>query len=265
VSEKFTLEQIRQFWTESALKHAQSHQVSWSDRMAIEMEVQEIVKHLDDGDRVLDIGCANGYSTVQFAFHKEIQIRGIDYIPEMIEQARVRLNRVVDSLRGRVEFTLGDITNLNETSETYDKVVVIRVIINLRDWASQRKGLGEATRVLKRGGILLLSEATLQGWQKLNRFRREWGLPDIPMPPFNEYVDQKQVIEAVAPNLQLVELSNFSSTYYVGTRVLKPLFIKALGTDIDVADSEMEWNRWFSQLPSWGDYGTQKLFVFRRI
>lgn len=27
----------------------------------------------------------------------------------------------------------------------------------------------------------------------------------------------------------------------------------------------MEWNRWFAQLPSWGDYGTQKLFVFRKI
>jgi hypothetical protein len=26
----------------------------------------------------------------------------------------------------------------------------------------------------------------------------------------------------------------------------------------------MEWNRWFAQLPAWGDYGTQKLFVFRK-
>src|SRR5512143_3472341 len=49
VSEKFTLEQIRRFWTESALKHVQSHVASWSDRMAIEMEVREIVKHLGDG------------------------------------------------------------------------------------------------------------------------------------------------------------------------------------------------------------------------
>jgi hypothetical protein len=31
-----------------------------------------------------------------------------------------------------------------------------------------------------------------------------------------------------------------------------------------VADPEIEWNRFFSQLPEWGDYGTQKLFVFRK-
>lgn len=62
-----------------------------------------------------------------------------------------------------------------------------------------------------------------------------------------------------------MEVSNFSSTYYVATRVIKPLLIQALGTQIDVADANMEWNRWFSQLPSWGNYGTQKLFVFRKV
>ena len=25
-----------------------------------------------------------------------------------------------------------------------------------------------------------------------------------------------------------------------------------------------EWNRWFAQIPAAGDYGTQKLFVFRK-
>jgi hypothetical protein len=47
---------------------------------------------------------------------------------------------------------------------------------------------------LKTGGTLLLSEATIQGWQRLNQFRREWALPDIPMPPFNRYLDENQVI-----------------------------------------------------------------------
>jgi hypothetical protein len=42
------------------------------------------------------------------------------------------------------------------------------------------------------------------------------------------------------------------------------LLDRALGGVIDVANPNMEWNRWLSQLPAWGDYGTQKLFVFRK-
>jgi hypothetical protein len=84
------------------------------------------------------------------------------------------------------------------------------------------------------------------------------------VPPFNQYLDEKQVIEATAGELNLVDVVNFASTYYVGTRVLKPLLNQALGGIVDVANPNMEWNRWLSQLPAWGDYGTQKLFVFQK-
>lgn len=262
--EKFNLDQIRDFWREQALEHGQSHKASWSDQRVIDLEVATILKFLEDNDRVLDVGCANGYSTVQFASQKAIAIRGLDFTPEMIEQAQQRLADIADKLVGTVSFGVDDITSLSERADTYDKVVCIRVIINLREWSRQVQGLGECARVLKPGGILLLSEATLQGWNQLNKFRREWGLPDIPMPPFNQYLDQDQVIQALDHQLRLVEIVNFASTYYVGTRVLKPLLIKALGTEIDVANPDMEWNRWMSQLPAWGDYGVQKLFVFKK-
>jgi ubiquinone/menaquinone biosynthesis C-methylase UbiE len=256
--------QIRQYWTEQALRHQRSSDASWSDRCVIDAEIRQILRYLQDGDTVLDAGCANGYSTLEFARQRRIDIRGRDYIPEMIEQARSRLRHDSQPIPGTVSFEVGDITALEEPDAAYDKVVVIRVVINLPNWAQQVQALRECARVLKPGGLLLLSEATLQGWQKLNQLRREWSLPDIPMPPFNRYLDQQKVIEAVAPELQLRDLVNFASTYYVGTRLLKPLLIQALGLPINVADPSMEWNRWFAQLPPWGDYGTQKLFVFEK-
>jgi ubiquinone/menaquinone biosynthesis C-methylase UbiE len=265
MTDKFNPEQIRDYWNRQALEHRQSPAASWSDQMVIEMEIHEILKWLSDGDRVLDIGCANGYSTIQIASQKRLHIRGLDYIPEMIKQANSRLSSLTDKLVGTVEFDIGDITALSEPAETYDKLVVIRVVINLGEWENQLKGLYEAARVLKRGGLLLLSEATLQGWNRLNSFRKEWGLEDIPIPPFNHYLDQEQVIQALAPDLRLVEIANFASTYYVGTRVLKPLLIQALGADLNNADPNMDWNRWFSKLPAAGDYGTQKLFIFQKL
>jgi ubiquinone/menaquinone biosynthesis C-methylase UbiE len=260
--ERYSLEQIRTFWTQQALDHGQSAAASWSDRMVMEMEVREIVQHLSDGDNVLDIGCANGYSTVQFASQRKINIRGLDYIPEMIEQAKQRLTGFAGGLLGAVTFATGDITALDEPSNRYDKVLTIRVLINLAD--RQMQGLRECARVLKPGGTLLVSEATVQGWRRLNRFRQEWGLPDIPMPPFNQYIDEDRLVEELPSDLRLLRIVNFASSYYVGTRVLKPLLSKALGGAVNPADPEMEWNRWFSLLPPAGDYGTQKLFIFQK-
>jgi len=58
------------------------------------------------------------------------------------------------------------------------------------------------------------------------------------------------IINALSNKLQLIEIINFASTYYIiGTLVLKPLLIQAIGKNIDVADPGMEWNRFCAQLP----------------
>jgi ubiquinone/menaquinone biosynthesis C-methylase UbiE len=256
--------EVHEYWTRQAREHGQSPSASWSDHRVIEMEINEIAKHLTDGDKVLDVGCANGYSSVQFARACRIRLRGLDYIPNMIDQAKARLDAMKDVSVSSIEFDVGDITRLNEPSDSYDKVIVVRVLINLGTWEIQLRGLRECIRVLKPGGLLLLSEATLQGWRRLNALREEWGMEDIPMPPFNQYLDQEKVVAAVGGEAKLLEISNFASTYYVGTRVLKPLLARATHAPVSIADPNAEWNRWFSQLPPAGDYGTQKLFVFRK-
>lgn len=264
MEQRLTLEQIRDFWTEQAKLHGTAAAASWSDVNVIDMEIREILTRLADGDRVLDVGCANGYSTIQYAANRKLTVRGVDYVPEMIEQARARLKEFGQRLAGSVEFGVGDIMNLAEGREAWDKVVVVRVVINLHDWDHQRRALRNCADAVKPGGLLLLSEATLNGWRRLNKFRNEWGLSDIAMPGFNQYLDQDQVVAELAPLMDLVTISNFASTYFVGSRVLKPLLAQALGDSSQVANPDMEFNRWFAQLPAYGDYGTQKLFVFRK-
>lgn len=264
MTDKYTLQDIQDFWTQQVERHGRSSNASWSDLPVIQMEIRELLKRIEDGDSVLDIGCANGFTSFALARKRHIRIRGLDYIPGMIQQARGALGECDAELRERMAFDVGDITSLDEPDNHYDKVVVVRVIINLRDLDNQLTGLRNSARVVKPGGLLLLSEATLQGWNNLNAFRREWGLSDIPMPPFNTYLDQDRVVECLAPQMDLVEIVNFASTYFVGTRVLKPLLAKVADIDINIASPEMEMNRFFSMLPAAGDYGTQKLMVFRK-
>ena len=262
MSERYTDEQIKTFWTEQAVQHQQSPDASWSDRRVIELEIAAMLRYIADGDRLLDIGCANGYSTCAFAADRTIDAVGVDYIHEMIDAARQRLG--AETLKGRVAFEVGDILQLSPTLTGFDTVVVTRVLINLGTWERQQRGLLAALGAVKPGGLLLLSEATLQGWRQLNRFRNEWGLADIPMPPFNRYLDQDQVIAAAEPMATLVGVTHFASTYYVATRVFKPLLDQALGGRVDVADPHAEFNRWCAALPTAGDYGVQRLFVFKR-
>jgi len=264
MSDKYTLDEIRNFWTEQARIHGQGAAASWSDFRVMEMEVREILKHLADGDRVLDVGCANGFSTVQFASQRRIEVRGLDYIPEMIENAKHRQSAITGQLPGSVSFAQGDITDLKEPDDAYDKVITIRVLINLGSWDRQLLALKECARVLRPGGTLLVSEATVQGWQRLNAFRQEWGLSDIPMPPFNQYLDEERMRGDCPAGLRLREVNNFASSYYVGTRVIKPLLGRIAGGAVDVANPAAEWNHWVSELPAAGDYGTQKLFIFEK-
>ncbi len=264
MNKKLSLDEIRSYWTRQAVEHGKSCSASWSDFRVIQMEIREMLNYLKDGDRVLDVGCGNGFSAVQLASQRRIDVKGVDCIPEMIKEARGRVEALDLNLPGSIEFTVGDILSLDEPDGAWDKVIVVRVIINLHGWENQLKAVQECVRVLKPGGLLLMSEATMEGWSAMNHLRAEHGLPEIPVPAFNAYLSQNQVVGALADDAELLDLKDFSSTYYVGTRVLKPLFAQMTGAPIDVADPGSDWNRWFSQMPSWGGYGVQRLFVFQK-
>lgn len=265
MEKRYTLEEIRQHWTENARTYGTSFAASWNDKYAIELEIRTILQYLQEGDNVIDIGCANGFSTLHYAAERPLSLKGIDYIPEMIEHAKRQLQQLKPSLQADVEFATGNILDLTEPNNHYDKAVVVRVLINLETWENQAQALGECVRILKPGGMLLLSEATLQGWQRINAFRTEWGLEPVPMPPHNTYLDERLIADYV-PKLgaDLKEIVNFSSTYFVGTRVLKPLIAKASGQPELEKQTDTEWNRFFSLLPAFGDYGTQKLFIIQK-
>lgn len=110
MTDAFKPEQIREYWTRQAGDHGLSPAASWSDVSVIEMEIREIQGRLAEGDCVLDVGCANGYSTLRYATRLKLDIKGVDFIPEMVQQARKRLQDLRETIRGTVAFDTGDIT-----------------------------------------------------------------------------------------------------------------------------------------------------------
>ena len=54
MTEKFELDQVREFWPTQAIQHQESPSASWSDRMVIEMEIREMSRQA----RCLETACS---------------------------------------------------------------------------------------------------------------------------------------------------------------------------------------------------------------
>ncbi len=93
---------------------------------------------------VLDAGCAQGRDTAEI-FNYEINARGIDYNPEFIELAR-RDNP-------RICFDIGNIEELSYTKEQFEGVYCVNTLF----YTDPKRSLPELERVVKRGGIILVT------------------------------------------------------------------------------------------------------------
>lgn len=101
--------------------------------------------------RVLDVGCNNGNLAFllrkQGVLAKQLDYIGIDIAEESIEYAQKR------NISGAA-FHVGSALELNFPDESFDVVTLVEVIEHMPD---QSRVIHEAARVLKPGGLILLS------------------------------------------------------------------------------------------------------------
>lgn len=260
MSSRFSLSEIRDYWTRQAKNNITRPEASWFDVPMMQLELAEMAKFVDDGDNVLDVGCANGYKTIELANKKNICIHGIDYVPDMIEAAK---NQPKENTRSYVTFDVGNILDMHLLPTMYDKVVVYRVIINLHDWEQQIQGIQECAARLRPGGLLLMSEATVQGFVALNQVRKFFGVSVLEYPKYNNYLDVEKLITYPFKDLKFKKCVEFSSTYYFGTRVLRSVYEKLFR--IKKSKQVNIFNHIFKKLSNVGKCGVQKLFIFEKI
>lgn len=104
-------------------------------------------------DRVLDVGCGGGMALRLLSRRAwDGRVIGVDYSPDMVEQARARNAEAVR--RGRVEVHQGDAMALPFPDGSFDQVCAIETFYF---WPDPLRGLREAHRVLRPGGRLTVT------------------------------------------------------------------------------------------------------------
>jgi 2-polyprenyl-6-hydroxyphenyl methylase/3-demethylubiquinone-9 3-methyltransferase len=97
------------------------------------------------GESIVDIGCGTGRVTAAFA-NLGLQATGIDIVPEFVDVARRE--------HPRATFAVGPAERLPFAEGAFDFAVMLSLLEHVQDW---RRSLREAVRVLKPGGVLLLT------------------------------------------------------------------------------------------------------------
>jgi ubiquinone/menaquinone biosynthesis C-methylase UbiE len=255
---------IKAFWESQGATHQTSHTASWGDRFAIELEIETIAKHIKAGDRVLDIGCANGFSTFrQHEIEPQARYTGIDYAGSMIEHANKALaEKRLDP--DRIRFSVASILDLPFGDGEFDVAYTTRVLINLPTWDEQKKGILESLRVVRPGGSLVISEGFWEPLCLVNSLRLMFRLEPLAEHDFNRYL-KKAKLEAWLKELGLsFTVDEFSSVYYLGSRVLRELIQKE---ELPFGDYSSPVNKLFYDIEreySGGGMGVQQAYIIRK-
>lgn len=243
------------FWDNQAKVHGGSDLATAPDHYYRNLEIESIlrvigtVKH----DTILDVGCGNGYSTLQIAKkYPEAMITGVDFSENMIAEANK--NAIPNT-----EFFEGDVLSLSRNKhligQKFDLVLSTRCLINLANWQEQKVGIMEMRKLLTPDGRMVLVENVQEGLDNLNQLREKMGLPPIKVRWHNKLLPQAEIrkfLEELRGHLLTTEyVENIGNMYYITSRVIYAKMCKDQGVEPDYNN---QINQIASQMPTMGEY-----------
>jgi ubiquinone/menaquinone biosynthesis C-methylase UbiE len=132
-----------------------------SSRYSAWSELNLFSKYINEGDKVLDLGCGNGRLLELFKT-KDIIYTGVDNSEKLIEIAKKR--------NPEADFFVTESLNLPFQDNYFDKIFCIAVLHHIPSVDFRRQFIKEAKRVLRPGGIFVITVWNL--WPKFDSFKK---------------------------------------------------------------------------------------------
>ena len=105
----------------------------------------------------------------------------------------------------------------------------------------------------------MLLEGSKQGIKTINQIRTQYGLAEIPVAWYNLFFNDRLLESYASQFSELIEIDSFCSTYMLVSRILHPALVYPEEPKYDTKINELA-----AMLPNAGDFGYDKLYVFRR-
>jgi ubiquinone/menaquinone biosynthesis C-methylase UbiE len=116
-------------------------------------DIKLLGKYAQEGDRVLDLGCGNGRLIELFKDLRNIEYIGVDSSEKLVEIAKKNQGSRIKNQ----EFLTADALSLPFENNHFDKIYSIAVLHHVPSEELRLRFLDKAKRVLKPGGLLILT------------------------------------------------------------------------------------------------------------
>jgi ubiquinone/menaquinone biosynthesis C-methylase UbiE len=260
---------IKQYWEQRAQENAGSVTATTNDVYLRDLEIKTFIDtvadlKLADAARVLDLGCGDGYTTIEVArAFPRLLFTGMDYSENMIASARERL-KVESELQNTLQFVVGDATKLEQFDPLgqFDLILSDRCLINLESSQAQYDIMRQIASVLRSGGHYVAIENFVEGHDNMNQARRAVGLPEISIRWHNLFFREAEFIERAGQWFGRVEFKDFSSAYYYATRVIYSAMCKMRGEE---PDYHHEIHQLAPSLPWFGQYSPIRMVILSKV
>lgn len=154
---QYLLKKTAEDYDQIAQDYAKTRNFTW--------DIQCLAKYADAGEKVLDLGCGSG-RLLGMLKDKRINYIGFDASEKLIEIAKKNYPEA--------DFRTGDALSLPFPADFFDKIFSIRVLPHIPSKEFQHRFLKEAQRILKPGGLLILT-----AWNGYNLKNMKGFLPMV--------------------------------------------------------------------------------------
>jgi ubiquinone/menaquinone biosynthesis C-methylase UbiE len=218
------LDQIREHWQKAGEELSLSERVTPTSRDPFLGELEEnlIFKYLRGDQRVLEVGCGDAAHTLKYAQHVDF-IWGVDVADSLITIAKQKQRSArVDN----VEFVTGSVLTLDEVPGQADLDCVIsqRCLINLPTWEHQKQALIGVHKVLKPGGLFLMTEGFQEELDELNDLRQRVGLSRIHVVDYNRNFRHAEFDDFIGEYFSVTAIHDYGHYLFL-SRVFHPLAV----------------------------------------